>query len=237
VEEGSLGGALKKRVSASETVKVRKQQSDELLFYNDFRVKILQLLVYRPGSSRGELGKRLEMNSSTVAWHVEKMIKGEVLEEHDYNGKGCLFPSHMIPGSDTYKPLCALMGKNNDRFVVEISRSPGITLKELATATSLSQNTVRKGVNELLKEELLSVKRDGRNRRHFISSKLDELLEDSKNWYRVYRSVVTGIIAAEKFQMETDMRRDGELVIRFGTASRGGELVIPNILDIDRSVQ
>jgi len=54
------------------------------------RLRVLETLYRRPGSSRGDLARHTGLSRATVSTLVEELIRGEVVQEHDESGEAAV---------------------------------------------------------------------------------------------------------------------------------------------------
>jgi predicted HTH transcriptional regulator len=86
--------------------------------------------------------------------------------------------------------------KIQQKLIYTIKKNPGITQKELVEKTNITRLTIRNNINDLVEEEILSIKKQGKEIHHYYI--YPEELEKIKTM-RLITKFLSGIIDEETY--------------------------------------
>jgi predicted transcriptional regulator len=152
----------------------------------DIRPIIANYLKVHPGSSFKTIKTIFNLSDSTLRYHLRYLEKkGQIKCDPK---KRVYYP--MEPkGEKTYSKI-------QQKLIYTIKKNPGITQKELVEKTNITRLTIRNNINDLVEEEILSIKKQGKEIHHYYI--YPEELEKIKTM-RLITKFLSGIIDEETY--------------------------------------
>ncbi len=128
------------------------------------RGRIYGYLEAHPGAHYSMIKSALELNNSTLAYHLRTLEREEYIKSGKEGKLRCFYPYNAK--IQNKNGLSAMQNK-----IVEIvSNRPGITQKELISSVGASQQVVNYNVNSLKKLGLIEIERNGKETYLFSST-------------------------------------------------------------------
>ncbi len=230
MEKESLGESLRAKVSDRDIIHTLPKSVDELVFYNEKRVDITQSLILNPAFTHGEISRYLDVNSSSIQWHLEKLAKRGICDYLEEGDDRLYFPLGLYPDLSVIHDVRLLVKFKNRQVIRILIEEPGSITGNIVTDLGISRNTLRNRLEELQKGEMVTVKKDGRNKRVFPSERISLILEASRDWYRNYRSFLVEQLRVEQFEVETDLSEERDLLVKFEKGEVTGTIRVPKRL-------
>ena len=109
-----------------------------------------------PGISFGRLMRLLELNRSTLRYHLRYLTRAKRIDSKLENGRRCYFcveESNVVRSTGDHDP--ETFTKTQKRMLRLIRDNPGITRKELARKTRISKSTVSYNIKKLAERNLV----------------------------------------------------------------------------------
>lgn len=124
---------------------------------NDLRPKIANYIQVHPGSSFKTIKTIFDLPDSTLRYHLRYLEKtGQIKSD---SNKRIYYPIES-KGEKT-------LSETQQKLIYTIKKNPGITQKELSTNTKMNRLTIRNNINFLVKKEILSIVKIGKEIHHF----------------------------------------------------------------------
>ncbi len=132
------------------------------------RQKIYKYVVNNPSTNIEELSKNLNINRSTLRYHV-KILEDSGRVTTKKIGRCRRIYQNSMRFDSNQKFVAAIMRQNSkSKILKSIIKNPGINNGEISEITGLEKSTVTKHVRTLVDSGLLKIKNDGRFKRYFI---------------------------------------------------------------------
>ncbi len=182
---------------------------------NARRRQLFRYLCLRPCARVGEIGRVLGMSHATVRWHERVLLESGYL---DLDGSH-VFPRGLIDPQDA-----ALFGvlatPGRSAVLLACFREPGVPLLELADAVDLTRQSASKITSELSDLGLVSLVEDGRFRRHYPTEVLASKRESNLPRAKAFSEALVRRLGEEGLGPELLRADPGEVLVRFGSASK-----------------
>ena len=120
------------------------------------RRMIFNSIASYPGISFGRLMRLLELNRSTLRYHLRYLKRARKIDSRLENGRRCYFcldETNTVRSAVDQDP--DTLTKTQKRMLRLIRDNPGITRKELARKTRISKSTVGYNIKKLAERNLL----------------------------------------------------------------------------------
>ncbi len=139
-----------------------------------------------PGSSFKTIKTIFDLSDSTLRYHLRYLEKkGQIKSDPK---KRVYYP--MEPKDEE------TFTKIQNKLIYKVKNNPGITQKELVEKTNINRMTIRNNMNHLVEEEILSIKKEGKEIHHYYIYPED--LEKIKT-KRMITKFLLGIIDEETY--------------------------------------
>jgi CheY-like chemotaxis protein/DNA-binding MarR family transcriptional regulator len=209
----------------------------------DNRKQIFRYVLDNPGSHLRKIAKQLEMNLSTLRYHIDRLEKDGLIVSQRQNNLKFYYASGKLKPHE--KNLTRLLQQEHFRnIILLLIDSPGSTFSQIADSLSMSPSSVSKYVNTLEDEKILSHEKLGRQKRYYISDKrgIVELLKTYRSFMadmsyeiRTPMSTIMGITSLLLDENITPEQRDFLETIK--TSADALMASLNNILDFSRAEQ
>jgi predicted transcriptional regulator len=147
-----------------------KLHHDEVLDHF-VRGQIFGYIKANPGEHYNAIKESLELTNGTLSHHLKILEK----EEYIYS-KRDKFYSRFYPKGMKITPLdAAQLNKIQKIIVNKIRERPGLTQHEIITILGTSQQVVSYNLTKLTRDNVLSIKKDGREKRYYLNHVESEL--------------------------------------------------------------
>jgi predicted transcriptional regulator len=141
-----------------------KLHHDEVLDHF-VRGQIFGYIKANPGEHYNAIKESLELTNGTLSHHLKILEK----EEYIYS-KRDKFYSRFYPKGMKITPLdAAQLNKIQKIIVNKIRERPGLTQHEIITILGTSQQVVSYNLTKLTRDNVLSIKKDGREKRYYLN--------------------------------------------------------------------
>lgn len=148
---------------------------DEILD-NELRARIMDYLQKKPGAYLGNIGRDLDIPTSTLKYHLNILSAFEFVSAVKKGRCRHYFPKKQRM-SDLEKKMYAAIEHGPTRRIVDIVRThPGISQGGLVKETGLSQSTVAWHMAKLEEMNLIRSHRDG-VKEYFLRADFEQILE------------------------------------------------------------
>ena len=134
---------------------------DEDVLDHRTRRMVYNYISSHPGVSFQRIRKVLDLNSSTLRYHLQYLEKaGKIVLEME-GGKKFYYPRGL--GSDSQGTESSELSKKERRVLESIKKNPGISKRGLSNYTNLNGSTVSKCIRTLRDKKLIWKVREGRS--------------------------------------------------------------------------
>lgn len=132
--------------------------SGQQLLEHPVRRTVHQAIEANPGIHLKELVRVVGRPRNTVEHHARKLVAGGLVSMHTVNGYACLFAKGQV---DRFSQAAApfLKAPGARRLLVEVTRTPGRGLRDVARAAGISPAAASYHVNRLEKAGLVAIAR------------------------------------------------------------------------------
>lgn len=127
------------------------------------RRMIYRYISTHPGVSFGSIKNVLELNSSTLRYHLEYLERSDSIRMSKDNGKRCYHPNNGTSLSFETEHSISELPASQERILEIIKRNPGITKKELVQLARMEPKKVRYNVRRLRENRQIWRVRSGRD--------------------------------------------------------------------------
>ncbi len=153
---------------------------------NELRPIIANYIKVHPGSSFKTIKTIFDLSDSTLRYHLRYLEKkGQIKSDPK---KRVYYPKEP-KDEETFTKI-------QNKLIYTVKNNPGITQKELAEKTNINRMTIRNNMNHLVEEEILSIKKEGKEIHHYYIYPED--LEKIKT-KRMITKFLLGIIDEETY--------------------------------------
>ncbi len=178
------------------------------------KILILSFLSERPCSTAGQISRNFKISTRGVLWHIRGMKKEQMISEID-DTKTRYFITGSIKSSDC--GIFTLLSDERARMILHtVAREPGLTQKDIAANIGISRELVGKIVNMIIKNGLISGIRDGKNRRYFITEKIEHMQNEYSERRKAVKEIIEGVMKELGAEFKPDVERDGVLYLKIG---------------------
>lgn len=148
-------------------------RAPDTLLMNETRQKILQYLCKYPCTHLSGIARDLELSFNASKWHLNKMVENNILSTKKIGNKLVYFPTDMLVSEDI-EVLTLANNERNRPIIRLISKTPGITQKEICKAVNRKQQTLVSDINNLEQKGFIKSKKDGKYRRYYPTDLLQK---------------------------------------------------------------
>jgi predicted transcriptional regulator len=121
---------------------------------------VYNYVLSHPGEPFQRIRNVLDLNASTLRYHLEYLGKAGKVEVRKEGGQRCCYPRRRISSQDTFDEN--VTGK--DRRVLDaIKNDPGITIRELIYCTNIDKKSLSRCIRSLRDRKLIWKVRSGRS--------------------------------------------------------------------------
>jgi predicted transcriptional regulator len=136
---------------------------DEDVLDHRTRRMVYNYISSHPGVSFQRIRKVLDLNSSTLRYHLKFLEKsGKVVLELE-SGKKHFYPRGSGRDSGDYESRPSELTKKEQRVLDTIKRKPGISKRGICNYTNLNRNSISRCINTLRDRKLIWKVRSGRS--------------------------------------------------------------------------
>ncbi len=136
------------------------------------RRMIVNYITSHPGESFQRMRRVLDINSSTLRYHLDYLRKNRLVEEAKEYGQRCYYPCGSSTDENNEESHIPELNKRQNRILACIKKDPGITKREIARTTNLAPKEISKCIRVLRDNQLIWKVRSGRNTGYeFITDK------------------------------------------------------------------
>lgn len=186
---------------------------------NPQRRGIFSYLSRCPCSYLTKIGTVLGMSSSTVSWHVRKLVNAGYLREKAEGKRKVYYPQGLIDSSDV--GIFALLSSDWLREVyVHVLRNEGLFQKEIAEALNRSNQSVERAISRLEKLRLLTLVEDGKFKRCFPTDTLRKRRDENYQREKVFVKQLMRRLNADKLKPAIVRQSEKVLLIEIQGASK-----------------
>jgi len=153
---------------------IKTRRAIESPFLNPARRRIFEFFCRFPCASPTRAKLTLDMSLSTLRWHMNKLIAKDFLKEKRLGRKIGIYPPALVPG-EYCDPLIVINGNMERRIMAFVLKKSGSTQSEIMKRVGESQQNVQSHLKKLEKYDLVKVLKDGRFRRYYPGSVIQEL--------------------------------------------------------------
>ncbi len=163
-----------KKGPSKDEYKIRKRST----LMSASRCAIFESLCHHPCSSVSCIAKALKLSESSVRWHLDKLVYERFVTVKE-NGNTFFFPSNMIKPEHIH--IFKVLALERSQAVLSLIRTQeGLSQSELRKELDLNLRTVVKYASDLAALGLIRSASDGKYRRYYPTS----LMDDLKDYYR-----------------------------------------------------
>ncbi|WP_462271959.1 winged helix-turn-helix transcriptional regulator [Methanohalophilus sp.] len=146
---------------------------------NPHRNRILHYITENPGSTISDIEKTLEMERSTVRFHLKVLQFNNKINRFK-KGKLVLLFKNSYKYTDTEKKIIFFLRNDTGKSIlISILHEPGITNQNLTQTFELAKSTVHWHVNDLYNDGLVDFKNEGKYKRCFINPAIEADLKNA----------------------------------------------------------
>ncbi len=179
------------------------------------KLMILSYISERPCSTSYLVSVGMGISERGALWHLRSMVKRDVLNETEIEGKHRFFIPDHISREDC--PVFSILSEKRPRAVlVEIAKNPDITHSELSERFGVSRQAMWKMLRKLSDIGMIGQRKDGRNVRYSLSERALAMAEK----YRERRESAASIIESCLKNLGVDYNiaehRNGTLYVSIG---------------------
>jgi predicted transcriptional regulator len=139
---------------------------------HDTRRLIISYITANPGISFVTLLKMLNLNRSTLRYHLEQLQRADEINSRVEHGKRCYYIGRMDVVATVSPGLnLSTLTKEQGRVLRLVRGSPGITKKILIRKTRMNKNTLTYNLQKLMDRNLIWKVRSGRDTGYEFKSK------------------------------------------------------------------
>jgi DNA-binding MarR family transcriptional regulator len=129
------------------------------------RGQIYGYIKANPGEHYNAIKKSLELKNGTLSHHLKILEK----EEYIYSKRDKFFSRFYPKGMKITLNDAAQLNKIQKIIVNKIRKQPGLTQNEIIAILGSSQQVVSYNLTKLTRDNVLSIKKDGREKRYYIN--------------------------------------------------------------------
>lgn len=118
------------------------------------RRMIWNYILSDPGLTLDSLIKALDLNRSTLRYHLNYLIRSDMVKAKKVNGKRCYFANGETPDVIDSVDLNSL-SKHQRKVLTIIKQEAGVSKKAIARKTGININTVTYSINKLIELDLV----------------------------------------------------------------------------------
>lgn len=148
----------------------RRISSDNILEH-ETRQKIFQIVCDNPGISLSQLAELAQVNESTLRYHIFRIEKERCITVHESGKSHHFFENHHTYSTEEKELYSRYSSGLSGRILHQINECPGITRKELADKLKVASPTVTRAVKNLYNDGYVSLVREGKFTRHYLSQR------------------------------------------------------------------
>ncbi len=187
---GNVGKALESAIKEPETsTRPGGSSVDARVFANHVRRNVFSILTFHPCMGMNDIANALEVSTSTVKWHLEKLVASGYLVERHFGRKRAFWPEGQLTDEDV-QVFCTLSSNNTRRLLIEIIRTPGLTRKEYSGDFEMTPQGIASMAAKLETMGLVKFMVEGIHTRYYPTRLLAELSEARYTRIRAFREFV-----------------------------------------------
>ena len=138
------------------------------------RRKIYDYIKSHPGTHEREIEKELGIATGDLRYHLNKLTRADLISAWG-SGTRFIFPSNIF--GEKQEVLIGLLTQETPREILLcITRSPGITQKELADELKLSAPTIWWHMDRLLRLGVVGRKKEGKSVSYEVITRREDLI-------------------------------------------------------------
>lgn len=151
--------------------------SRKTVLSNESRGRIYSCIRENPGIIFSDLVRETGINRGNVAYHLNILKTSEMISAFENSGNAVYFENSGVY-SGTEKTVMKFIRNDKDcRIFRLLLESPGMTRKDIGELMGLNPSTVSWRMKRLSDEELVCVRKDGRNVRYEINPEVHPVLK------------------------------------------------------------
>ena len=134
---------------------------------NDLRAAIIDIILESPGIHFNKLLKTLRISPGSLDWHLDILITYHIIKKQREGQYMDYFP-YTWDFANSDRTVLTLMKNTTTLKVFNlITRNPGIFQQNLAKILGVSRKTIQYHVNKLYTNNLVIVRKEGRQRHYY----------------------------------------------------------------------
>lgn len=216
---------LRKTIARHEKLGTFERDRNKIcILMNNKRQKILQYIFRFPCSHLHGIARNLDLSINATRWHLNKLIIGGYITEHDFSNRKIFYPNNCLNETDI--KLLGIMNENkNELLYNEIKNNPGITQKDLMDILNKKQSTLVDNLNILEESNLIYSQRDGIFRRYYPTSLLKTRERVNRKPMKEYRGYLLQILRRDGVEPEILRTTDKKFHIRIKSGKSNSDLI------------
>lgn len=179
------------------------------------KLMILSYLSERPCSTSYAVSTSLEISERGALWHLRSMVKKEILDEIEIEGKHRFFIQGQIKKEDC-RIFSILSEKRYREVFVFLLGKSGATHSELSDTFGASRQSMWKIVKKLMSVGLVKEIREGRHIRYFPSKKVGDMASVYSERTEAVATIIESSIKKTGLEYMVIVHRNGILHLRIG---------------------
>lgn len=235
MSNGGLADALRRELSSKPSVpEGRKPRQSQALMMNPTRQKLFEHLCLYPGSYLRDLARHLDVAVPTMDWHLNKMVKAELLGKRQLGKKLVFYPIGLIE-SDHVEVFALLNNKQTREVYLAIQADPGLTQKELCKAVHLYHQAVRWHTTKLEDVGLISCTQDGNYKLYRPTELVEQIKSVGRKRRRLFKDRLLKAFKSDGVEPELVRSTDKDMTIKIAT-SKGNKILKIGVYPIDSTL-
>ena len=144
------------------------------------RLQVFIYLCFFPGTNINRLSKVLKCTSTTVRWHIKKLMEKKLIQFYETKTRKYFFPAKFVDVKDY--PIFMVLGEPSTRVIVRhIYEHHQSSKKSIIALVNEPVNKLTKILNRLTALHLIEKYNTGREVIYMPNRRLTELIEFYKN--------------------------------------------------------
>ena len=144
---------------------------------------------FHPCTGMNNIADALGVSSSTVKWHLEKLVASGYLVERHFGRKRAFWPEGQLEDTDI-QIFCILSSNNAKQLLIDIIKSPGQTQKEYSKDFGMTHQGIAMIAARLEASGLIKAMVEGIHTRYYPTRLLTDLSEARYDHSKAFREFV-----------------------------------------------
>jgi predicted transcriptional regulator len=200
---------------------------------NENRLAVFQFLCRVPGCSINAISDHTGLSTSTVKWHLQKLMIERYVVVFRAGNRMAYFPKGMV--EERFMKVLSILNEHMPMTILWILlKTPGMTQKELRGSLGAGIQPARLAIGKLERSNIVLAVIDGRFRRYYPSGELRELTALNRKKVRQFKALLLRRFDDELLNPKMVLSKSGESLIEISIGQSKNRIQISS--DISASV-